>query len=309
MSSETYREADQPQLGALDPASTDSNDDDHGWTPLHAAVEAGDQDLVKKLMEQGEHLETTDLDGKKPLMIAAEKGYVKIVELLATSVSVEAFNNVDHSTALTRACEENHQSVVKLLVERGANIEAKGRDGWTPLLFTVASRNHNLVEYLLQYGADKTSTSEDGKTAEDLAKDDDQLLRILRKKYLLQGPEIGAKKSDPELRFRYVRAPEKPKGSYKLAACEAMHAEVVQFFISHHEQRSEPASVSIFELIYGKGPNALFGSPPMSPPFGSPGSSRTDKATRGQPTFTWYHIPANNVPIPCPLLYFLRQSD
>lgn len=248
-------------------------------------------------MEEGEPLETAASDGRKPLLIAAEKGFLRIVELLATSAALEAFNDVDHSTALIRACEEGHETVVKFLIERGANIEAKGRNGWTPLLFSVASRNHNLVKYLLQHGADKAITSEGCDTLVDLAKGDDELLKILAQDYLLQGPEIGAKKSDPELHFKYVRAPEKPIHFDRLHACEAIHAEVIQFFISQREQRSQPISVSIYDLIYGKGPKALFSPSPTSPPFASSGSPRTGNATgnRKQPTFTWYHIPANNV--------------
>ncbi|KAJ0115642.1 uncharacterized protein J7T55_010465 [Diaporthe amygdali] len=274
------------------PKSTELEDD--GWSPLHAAVENGDWELVNKLMEKGELLEVAAKDGRKPLLIAAEKGFVKIVELLASSASVESFNEVDHSTALIRACEQEHDAVVKFLIESGANIEAKGKDGCTPLLITVKSRNYNLVKYLLQHGADKRVTLEDGKTAEVLAEDDEGLLKILRQNYLLQGPEIGAKKSDPELRFRYVRAPDEPKSHDKKAACKAVQAEVVQFFIGRREERSQPLVVSVYELIYGKGPDALFNPPAMSPPPGSPIGSRKDRGAKGQPTFTWYHIPANN---------------
>ncbi|KAK2613268.1 hypothetical protein N8I77_000191 [Diaporthe amygdali] len=275
------------------PKSTEPEDD--GWSPLHAAVQNGNWELVNKLMEKGESLEVAAKDGRKPLLIAAEKGFVKIVELLASSASVESFNEVDHSTALIRACEQEHDAVVKFLIESGANIEAKGKDGRTPLLITVKSRNYNLVKYLLQHGADKRVTLEDGKTAEVLAEDDERLLKILRQNYLLQGPEIGAKKSDPELRFRYVRAPDEPKSDDKKAACKAIQAEVVQFFIGRREERSQPLVVSVYELIYGKGPDALFNPPAMSPPPGSPIGSRKDRGTKGQPTFTWYHIPANNI--------------
>lgn len=290
--------ATRAQRVGLSPTSTKPAEHD-GWTELHAAVEAGNQDLVQKLMEEGARVDDAASDGRKPLLIAAEKGFIKIVELLAATPYVESVNEIDRSTALIRACEEGHDAVVKFLVERGANMEAKGRNGWTPLFFTVASKNHNLVKYLLQHGADKTITTEDGATVEDLSKDDNKLLRILRQNYLLEGPEIGVKKSHPELRFRFVRAPEKPKNVHKLAACEVINATVIQFFIGHHEQRSQPISVSVHDLIYGKGPNLLFQSPPISPLVGLPASPRSERMDRGQPSFTWYHIPANNVRIPC----------
>lgn len=292
---EDTRNFNEPQLARLDPTSVRLAEEDRGWTRLHAAVEAGDHDLVRKLMEEGESLESIASDGRKPLLIAAEKGFNKIVELLATSASVEAFNEHDRSTALLRACQGGHEAVVKSLIERGANIEAKNTDGWTPLFFTVASRNHNLVKYLLQHGADKTVVTKEGTSAEDLAEDDGELRGILQMNHLLQGPEIGVKKSDPEPHFRYVRAPEKPKEPEKVAACEAIHAEVVQFFIGHREQRSQPVSVSVYDLIYGEGPNALFNPSPAGPNIDSSGGPRPEQTHRGQPTFTWYHIPANNV--------------
>lgn len=286
-------QTDSAQDGKQDPTYTAPEND--GWSPLHAAVEAGDRELVQKLVEKGELLEAAAPDGRKPLLIAAEKGFVKIVELLASNASVESFNEVDHSTALIRACEQEHGDVVKFLIENGANIEARSKDGRTPLLITVASQNYDLVKYLLQHGADKTIMLEDGTTAEVLAKDDAGLLRVLKQNYLLQGPEIGANKSDPQLRFRYVRAPEGPKNDDQKAACRAIQAEIIQFYIGHREERSQPLSVSMYELLYGKGPEELFNAPAMSPPPGSPVGSRRDRTTKRQPTFTWYYIPANNV--------------
>lgn len=241
---------------------------------------------MRKLIKEGDSLETAAADGRKPLLIAAENGLLKIVELLATSASVEASNDLTHSTALICACQGGYGTVVKFLIENGANIEAQDKDGWTPLFFTVASRHHDLVKYLLQHGANKTAISGDGETVEDLAKDDDELLRILRLDRLLQGPEIGAKRSDPELYFRSVQVPEKPKDPEKAAACEAIHAEVVLFYIGRREQRSQPVSVSIYDLIYGKGPNALLRPSPTSPPLDSSSSPRPERTNMGQPTFT-----------------------
>lgn len=277
-----------------DRPSPSKPDEDDRWTQLHAAVEAGDHDQVQKLMDEDFALEDAASDGRKPLFIAAEKGFAKIVELLATRASIESLNDMQNSTALIRACEENQIAVVKILIERGANIEAKRSDGWTPLLIAISSRNQDLLKYLLQHGADKTVVSEDGVSAERLAEDDEEITKILNQNFLLQGPKIGAKRSVPEPQPMNVRAPEKPR-EYKLAACEVFQAEVVQFFIGRHEQRSQPVRVSIYELIYGKGPDALFSPPLMSPPLASPDSSRASNTARGKPTFTWYHLPANNV--------------
>lgn len=251
---------------------------------LCQAVAENDEETVRNLLQYGANVETPGDAGKKPLFIAAEKGLTGMMELLLSNgASVESQNNSAQPTALTRACEEGHEGAVQLLVESGANVEARRRDGYTPLFIAVASANESLAKYLLQHGADKRSRLADGRTLEDLAQGNDDLLALLREDHLLQGPEIRPKQRSSKLQFKFVRPPEEPNDTTQLSAAQSMQATIVNFFIGRREQRSQPISVSIYDLLYGKGPD---------------GVSKTYTASaRSSPTFTWYHIPANNVSV------------
>lgn len=251
---------------------------------LCQAVAEDDEETVRHLLQYGANAETPGDAGKKPLLIAAEKGLTGMMELLLSNgASVESQTDLTQPTALTRACEEGHGAAVQLLVESGANVEARRRDGYTPLFIAVASANEILAKYLLQHGADKRSRLADGRTLEDFAQGNDSLLALLREDHLLQGPEIGPKQRSSKLQFKFVRPPEEPDDTTQLSAAQSMQATIVNFFIGRREQRSQPISVSIYDLLYGKGPD---------------GVSKTYTASaRSSPTFTWYHIPANNVSV------------
>lgn len=251
---------------------------------LCQAVAGNDEETVRHLLRHSANTETPGDAGKKPLFIAAEKGLIGMMELLLTNgASVESRTDLSQPTALMRACEEGHEAAVQVLVEAGANIEASNGDGFTPLFIAVASANEGLVEYLLQHGADKTNRLADGTTMIDCAQGNDGLLSLLRRDHLLQGPQIGPEQRSPEPQVKFVRPPAEPDDTAQLSAVQSMQATIVTFFIGHREQRSRPISVSVYDLLYGQGPDA---------------ASKTYNAdARSSPRFTWYHMPANNVSV------------
>lgn len=249
---------------------------------LCQAVAENDEENVRHLLQHGANAETPGDAGKKPLFIAAEKGLLDMMELLLSNgASVESRTDSTQPTALIRACEQGHEAAVQLLVEAGANIEARRPNGFTPLFVAVTSANESLAKYLLQHGADKTSTLAGGTTVMDCAQGNDSLLALLREDHLLQGPEIGPKQRSSKLQFKFVHPPAEPENAAQLSAAQSMQATIVSFFIGRREQRSQPISVSVHDLIYGQGPDAV--------------SKTYTTSARSSPTFTWYHIPANNV--------------
>ncbi|XP_058796558.1 26S proteasome non-ATPase regulatory subunit 10-like [Phymastichus coffea] len=76
--------------------------DNWGATPLHRAASKGNIEIVRLLIENGEHL---DIDKK------------------------DRYGN----TALHLACEEDRQDEAKLLVHNGANLEIQNKEKKTPL--------------------------------------------------------------------------------------------------------------------------------------------------------------------------------
>ena len=137
---------------------------------------------------------------------AIEKGNLEIVKYLVEN-GADIKDN-DSNTALTVASRNGNLEVVKYLVENGADINDKDNYGDTALM--VASWNGNLevVKYLVENGADIDENSH-GKTALMIAsekdnedKDDLEKERMMRMKIemmrasLMNGADINAKNYD-----------------------------------------------------------------------------------------------------------------
>lgn len=96
-------------------------------SPLYAAVERGQTDMVKLLIRHGADIRTRTLEGYTPLHEATRYGHREIAELLIDKgVEVNARADWDN-TALREAALQAHADVIELLLARGAEIVA-GKD-------------------------------------------------------------------------------------------------------------------------------------------------------------------------------------
>ncbi|XP_043595634.1 nuclear factor NF-kappa-B p110 subunit [Bombus pyrosoma] len=143
-------------LGA-DPNRTD----EHGFSPLHAAVKIPDAGLCVDvlLVEKGIDIEAHNDAGWTPLHLAAEAGsYDAVCSLIRAGANV---NNTDMSygrTALHIAVEGGHKNVVEYLLKK-TNILVNKRNfsGNTALHTAVVhtgTRAKELCTLLIQHGAD-----------------------------------------------------------------------------------------------------------------------------------------------------------
>ena len=77
-------------------------------------------------------------------------------------------------TPLIVAAFHGNEEVVRLLVEAGANKDAKTLDlGATALIMAAENNNEAVVQLLLDAGADKDVKDNDGKTALDVANEEE----------------------------------------------------------------------------------------------------------------------------------------
>lgn len=108
---------------------------------------------------------------------------------------------------------------------------------------------------------------------------------LLRSGSMVEGPTIAEKNRNGKKVAQLVpthsfKAPR--DNPAKMAACRMFTATMIEFYIEGKERRSPPISTSIYELLYGKGPRAIC-------------KEKFTEKPDESPSFTWYHMPANNV--------------
>ena len=124
-------------------------------TPLHttllrSAVQDGDTDMVKCLLENGTSIEAIDEDNNTPLHLAAWNGHTGVVELLlGKGALIEALNK-NKDTPLHLAAQSGHTGVVELLLGKGALIEVQNNYQNTPLYLATWSGHTGVVELLIE---------------------------------------------------------------------------------------------------------------------------------------------------------------
>ena len=72
---------------------------------LHDAVEDGDVEAVRQLVEEGADVEAQDADGDRPLHLAAQDGHLEVVRVLVeagANVEAQAPNGARQKTGTRR---------------------------------------------------------------------------------------------------------------------------------------------------------------------------------------------------------------
>lgn len=141
---------------------------EHG-TPLAAAVTGQRDDVALYLLQQGAEPDRTGPDGVTPLMQAAASGQRRMVSLLLAAgadVNARASNG---ASPVMMAAQQGHLSVVKMLLSAGANVNIS-QEGESLLMQIVERGDLLTAEVLVSAGADVDYRAEDGRTALDVAR-------------------------------------------------------------------------------------------------------------------------------------------
>jgi len=102
--------------------------DQHGQTPLHHAVRAGNPDAVKRLIHQGKASVTKkDRDGRSPLNIAVQEAVhkVKVAE-----------DDPEHPRL-----QKSYTQIINLLIKNGARVDDRDNGGRTPWAYAEGDGN------------------------------------------------------------------------------------------------------------------------------------------------------------------------
>lgn len=132
--------------------------DDHGRTPLHAAVNAfglRKLELMRLLLSKGADPNARDDSGSAPLDDAAWIGSVeKSALLLDNGSKIDAPETKTGATPLNEAAFKGHAGVVQLLLARGADATIRDKAGFSPAENAVREHHPEVVRMLLAHDKD-----------------------------------------------------------------------------------------------------------------------------------------------------------
>lgn len=126
-----------------------------GTTALHYAVNAGDLELTRLLLQAGARVNVVSRYGVSPIALAAGKGKPRIVEWLLEAGANPDAANADGQTALMTAARSGDVATARALIEWGAEVDARER--WfqqTALMWAAAQGHAAVVTALCDAGAD-----------------------------------------------------------------------------------------------------------------------------------------------------------
>lgn len=117
--------------------------DDYGFRPLHFAVQNGEKEKVRLLLSAGVNTNAKTDHGFTPLYFAVGK--------------------------------KGDLEIIKMLIKFGSSLNVKDKNGITPLHYAAWGSSEKII-LLLNAGADKNAITKSGKTAFDLALDNEDLI-------------------------------------------------------------------------------------------------------------------------------------
>lgn len=144
-----------------------------GITAMFVAVENGNIETVRMLLDFGAKINVRDEGKRTPLMRLDGDSTPELVKLLLSyGAKIKAIdkegNNVLHHAAYFAKGE-----VLEILINEGANINAQNEEGKTPLMIAAEYENLEAVKALLDAGADVSLRDKENQTALQIALEND----------------------------------------------------------------------------------------------------------------------------------------
>jgi len=134
--------------------------DEEGFTPLAIACIQGETEIVRLLLDSGAVVDQTNHFGWTPLMQACinYSGDIAVVsELLTKGARINA-RNIGGETAIMRIAGQNKIPLFKFLLEHGAQVDEIAYNDRNNLILAMANGWREEAEILLKAGADPNFT-------------------------------------------------------------------------------------------------------------------------------------------------------
>ncbi len=118
---------------------------------LYRAVQKGDPEVVRKLVENGASMTVTGPNGKTPLILAVDRKNYEIVEILLSGDGPLGKRDYRGRSALSIAVGEKDPKMIRLLVAAGAPVLTNIRSGGLrPLARAVKDRDSEMAVLLVE---------------------------------------------------------------------------------------------------------------------------------------------------------------
>lgn len=119
---------------------------------LLTAVQSGDTQSVRKLLDEGASLQVRDREGHTALWLAAEANHADIAEMLLSQGADPNARGIDGLTPLMKAVANGNTEAVRVLLAHGVNVNAVGLNGETALKLATTDRQKAAADLVRRAG-------------------------------------------------------------------------------------------------------------------------------------------------------------
>lgn len=144
-----------------------------GMTPLHAAIETGNIEIMQLLLAYGAKPNSRDFQKRTPLMVMDEDTEQEMVRLMLAWGADIRLVDAEKNTVLHHFAQFDEPEMMSYLIGQGADPNARNKAGRTPLMVAAENDNTAAMRALLENGADvRAVTKKKKQSAWDLAAGD-----------------------------------------------------------------------------------------------------------------------------------------
>ncbi|NDB86369.1 MAG: ankyrin repeat domain-containing protein [Alphaproteobacteria bacterium] len=112
---------------------------------LHYAVQEGDLDFAKALIDKGADLNAANNQGETPLHIASKAGNLEVIDALAKAGADLNAADKKGETPLTNASKLGNLDTVNTLIKVGADVNVKNKEGNGPFYIAFMAGDRELA--------------------------------------------------------------------------------------------------------------------------------------------------------------------